>query len=131
MPTHKTNKVYNYVIILLVVLIFVVLFFLIRSYYFSNNDNNNFSGSNNNSVNLVLEHENIYLNVGENQKLGIKVYNGDYANLVYLSVDSSIARVDNNGYVYALKDGVTEIRVIYNLGEGSLEKKCVVNVGGV
>ena len=78
--------------------------------------------------NIILSSDSITLKAGERQVIEVSIvpYNATNSSLVWSSDDSSIATVDRNGRVTALREGVAIITVTD--ADGNVSKTCVVRV---
>ena len=80
---------------------------------------------------IVLSSYELNLNVNDNYTLITAVYpdNATLQVLNYVSEDPTIAEIDNNGNITALKEGTTKIIITTNDKEGkTLHAECVVNI---
>lgn len=80
---------------------------------------------------IILSSYNLDLNVNDNYTLITAVYpdNASLQVLNYISEDPTIAEVDNNGNITALKPGTTKIIITTNDKDGKeLHAECVVNI---
>ena len=80
----------------------------------------------NSNFNWYLVRENVTLTVDEEKNIEINLDDNSKLKLSYKSLDETIATVDQNGLVHALKVGETNIIVSNNLDTRTLTYKVIV-----
>ena len=80
----------------------------------------------NSNFNWYLVRENVTLKVDEEKNIEINLDDNSKLKLSYKSLDETIATVDQNGLVHALKVGETNIIVSNNLDTRTLTYKVIV-----
>ena len=119
----KIKKIALIAIIFCVALIIIVLMAKGCSNSSQRKENNN---SNNAIATLIINHKNLALKVGENVELNADVLNAKESNpvVLWMSDDTAIASVTDDGIVSGNGEGTTIIRAIY----GEIEEECSVVV---
>ena len=117
----KIKKIAFIAIIFCVMLIIIVL--VAKGCSNSNKNNNN---DYNTSAAVVISHKNLTLEVGEQVNLSADVLNTKEANpvIIWMSDDTEIADVNDDGVVTANKEGSTIIRASY----GDIQEECSIVV---
>lgn len=111
-------KKIDYIIYLLVLIIIIILGYLFFNRKVDLKEEN-----------LIVNERSIFLKVGEGKLLDVYVENKENPLLSYISLDESIAKVGQDGFVEGISVGNTVIIINYvnSLGQ-SLSGECVVNV---
>ena len=117
----KIKKIAFIAIIFCVLLIIIVL--VAKGCSNSNKNNNN---DYNTSASVVISHKNLTLEVGEQINLSADVLNTKEVNpvIIWMSDDTEIADVNDDGVVTANKEGSTIIRASY----GDIQEECSIVV---
>lgn len=117
----KIKKIAFIAIIFCVLLIIIVL--VAKGCSSSNKNNNN---DYNTSASVVISHKNLTLEVGEQINLSADVLNTKEVNpvIIWMSDDTEIADVNDDGVVTANKEGSTIIRASY----GDIQEECSIIV---
>lgn len=127
------DKIKKIAIFVLVAVILVVLLLIIAkgcTNKKSNNSNNSSTAVNNQKPSIMIGRESLSLNVGESFNLQIDVLNAKSKNPVvsWKSDDTTIASVNDEGYVTAEGEGITSIRVYYKENNKLYTNSCIVTV---
>ena len=127
------DKIKKIAIFVLAAVILVVLLLIIAkgcTNKKSNNSNNSSTAVNNQKPSIMIGRESLSLNVGESFNLQIDVLNAKSKNPVvsWKSDDTTIASVNDEGYVTAEGEGVTSIRVYYKENNKLYTNSCIVTV---
>ena len=119
----KIKKIALIAIIFCVALIIIVLLAKGCSNSSNRKENNN---SNTATTTIIINHKNLALKVGENVELNADVLNAKNSNpvVLWMSDDTAIASVTDDGIVTGNSEGTTVIRAIYN----GIEEECSVVV---
>ena len=119
----KIKKIALIAIIFCLALIIIVLLAKGCSNSSKKEENNN---SNTATTTIIINHKNLALKVGENVELNADVLNAKNSNpiVLWMSDDTAIASVTDDGIVTGNSEGTTVIRAIYN----EIEEECSVVV---
>ena len=119
----KIKKIALIAIIFCLALIIIVLLAKGCSNSSNRKENNN---SNTATTTIIINHKNLALKVGENVELNADVLNAKNSNpvVLWMSDDTAIASVTDDGIVTGNSEGTTIIRAIYN----GIEEECSVVV---
>ena len=107
--SNKSKKIFLFTFILIVLGIVFLIIFL------------------NKKEEIELMEEVIYLKVGEIKALPYKVSENNNKKIIFESKDDKIARIDSQGYIFAIKQGETYVSAKFEEEKDNL-KKCKVIV---
>lgn len=112
---HTTLKI---ILIAILVIILIVLLFLVF-------------GGKKNQADISLTSEEIMVQAGEDGYISYKILNTEEdIDVTFISLDSNIAIVDENGKVTGISNGETEIKLTYKINGRVKEKTCKIIVSG-
>ena len=123
----EKNK-YIIIFIILLIVLGVLVYFLLKTF---NSDSNDNTGGNQ-SVVITLNSVQIELNKGEKQQIQVSVNTTETLEIVWISSDTKVATVDENGNVSAIGSGTAMITASYATASGEIKSaSCQVTVNDV
>ena len=122
---YQENK--KLIWILIAVIILILLMVILGKSGSSNNNNSNNSSSNETTITMSSQTETMSIN--DYKKLTVTVNDNKSPNIIWTSTDNSVATVDKEGNVRAIKAGSATIVATYQDSKNkTYTAKCVINV---
>ena len=111
----KKSKINYFIIFLLILLIALIIYLLLNLNFFSENDD------------IQMMSDILYIKVGDIKLLPYTVSEENNRIIIFESTDENIARIDNQGYIYALQLGEVFVNARFEDDTENI-KKCKVKV---
>lgn len=124
---YQENKKLIWILIAVIVLILLMVIF--GKSTSSNNNNNNSNKDSGNETTITMSSQTETISINDYTKLTVTINDNKNPNIIWTSTDSSVATVDKEGNVRAIKAGTATIVATYQDSKNkTYTAKCVINV---
>ena len=124
---YQENKKLIWILIAVIVLILLMVIF--GKSTSSNNNNNNSNKDSGSETTITMSSQTETISINDYTKLTVTINDNKNPNIIWTSTDSSVATVDKEGNVRAIKAGTATIVATYQDSKNkTYTAKCVINV---